>query len=108
MDNYTAQLTQSGIRTYEIKNNKLDDHTFEGVRVATMHRVKGLEFQHVFIVAVNNKIVPLSSAVNHNDPVSETETITAERCLLYVALTRAQKSAYICSYGTPSEFLKFS
>jgi superfamily I DNA/RNA helicase len=71
-----------------------------------MHRVKGLEFQHVFIVAVNNRVVPLASAIGHDDPVSESETITSERCILYVALTRAQKSAYITSYGTPSEFIK--
>ena len=30
----------------------------------------------------------------------------AEKCLLYVALTRAQKGAYISSYGQISEFLK--
>ncbi|KSV16612.1 DNA helicase UvrD [Dehalococcoides mccartyi] len=105
LDDYIKQLNQAGIRTYEIKTNKLDDRSFEGLRVATMHRVKGLEFQHVFIVAVNKKIMPLASAINHTDQISEAESLTAEKCLLYVALTRAQKSAYICSYGTPSEFL---
>ena len=105
LDDYIAQLNQAGIRTYEIKTNKVDDRSFEGLRVATMHRVKGLEFQHVFIVAVNKKIIPLASAINHTDQISEAESLTAEKCLLYVALTRAQKSANICSYGTPSEFL---
>jgi superfamily I DNA/RNA helicase len=75
------------------------------VRVVTMHRVKGLEFQYVFVVAVNKRVVPLASAINCEDPVEKSEAITAEKCLLYVALTRAQKSAYITSYGTPSEFL---
>ncbi len=105
LDDYIAQLTRAGIRTYEIKRSKLDDRSFDGVRLATMHRVKGLEFLHVFVVAVNNRILPLASAIPHTDPVAETEAMTAERCLLYVSLTRAQKSACITSYGSPSEFL---
>ena len=79
---------------------------YDGLRVATMHRVKGLEFQYVFVAAVNNRIVPLSSAINRTDAVSEAETMTSEKCLLYVALTRAQKGAYITSYGKQSEFVK--
>lgn len=39
------------------------------------------------------------------DAVSEVESITSEKCLLYVAMTRAQKGVYITSYGRPSEFL---
>ena len=105
LDDYVAQFTRVGIRTYEIKRSKLDDRSFDGVRLATMHRVKGLEFLYVFVVAVNKRVVPLASAIIHTDPVTEAETMTAERCLLYVALTRAQKSAYITSYGSPSEFL---
>lgn len=105
LDDYIAQFTRAGIRTYEIKRNRLDERSFDGVRLATMHRVKGLEFLYVFVVAVNKRIVPLPSAIIHTDPVTEAETMTGERCLLYVALTRAQKSAYITSYGSPSEFL---
>lgn len=105
LDDYIAQLTHAGIRIYEIRRSKLDDRTSNGVRVATMHRVKGLEFQHVFVVAVNNRVVPLAAAISRTDPVAEAEALTAEKCLLYVALTRAQKSAYITSYGSPSEFL---
>ena len=37
---------------------------------------------------------------------AQQETKTAEKCLLYVSVTRAQKGAYITSYGTKSEFLK--
>ena len=105
LEDYIAQLTRAGVKTYEINRNKLDDRSFDGVRVATMHRVKGLEFQHVFVVAVNKRVLPLAVATSYADPISEAEAITAERCLLYVALTRAQESAYITSYGSPSEFL---
>jgi superfamily I DNA/RNA helicase/mRNA-degrading endonuclease RelE of RelBE toxin-antitoxin system len=106
LDDYIAQFTQAGLRVYEIKRSKLDDRSFDGIRVATMHRVKGLEFAYMFIAAVNKRIVPLASAIDHTDPPAEAESMTAEKCLLYVALTRAQKKAYITSYGTPSEFLE--
>ncbi len=105
VDDYIAQLTKAGIRSYAIKRNKSDDRSFDGIRVATMHRVKGLEFKYVFVAAVNNRIVPLPSAINKTDAVSEAESMTAEKCLLYVAMTRAQKGAYITSYGRQSEFL---
>lgn len=106
VDDYIALFTGAGIRTYAIKRNKVDDRSFDGLRVATMHRVKGLEFKYVFIAAVNNRIIPLPSAINKTDPVSEAESITSEKCLFYVAMTRAQKGVYITSYGKESDFLK--
>lgn len=106
VDDYIALFTGAGIRSYAIKRNKVDDRSFDGLRVATMHRVKGLEFKYVFIAAVNNRIIPLPSAINKTDPVSEAESITSEKCLLYVAMTRAQKGVYITSYGKESDFLK--
>ncbi len=99
-------LAGCAVSCYEIKGSKAGDRGLDGIRVATMHRVKGLEFQYVFVVAANKKIIPLASAIDHTDAVSEQETITAEKCLLYVALTRAQKGAYISGYGQMSEFLK--
>ena len=105
VDDYIALFTRAGIRSYAIKRNKVDDRSFDGLRVATMHRVKGLEFKYVFIVAVNNRIIPLPSAINKTDAVSETESITAEKCLLYVAMTRAQKGVYLTSYGRKSDFI---
>ncbi len=105
LDDYISQFTSNGLRCYEIRGSKADDRAQEGIRVATMHRVKGLEFQYVFIVAANKRIIPLASAIDHTDAISEQETMTAEKCLLYVALTRAQKGAYISGYGKMSEFL---
>ena len=40
------------------------------------------------------------------DDIAEAESITSEKCLLYVAMTRAQKGVYITSYGRSSEFLE--
>ena len=105
VEDYIALFAKVGIRSYAIKRNKADDRNFDGLRIATMHRVKGLEFEYVFIVAVNNRILPLPSAINKTDAISELESITSEKCLLYVAMTRAQKGVYITSYGKKSKFL---
>ena len=96
---YIKQLHDSGLRTYELKN-KADDRNLEGIRIGTMHRVKGLEFQYMFIVGVNQGVFPPTAA-------SQSKTILKRaKCLLYVALTRAQKGAYVCGCGkAPSEFL---
>lgn len=105
LDGYVSGLMAEGIRTYEIRRSKIDERSFDGVRVATMHRVKGLEFKYVFVAAVNKRILPLLSAINTMDSVAEKESLTNEKCLLYVAITRAQKTAYITSYGQQSELI---
>ena len=106
LDNYIAGLQSEGIKSFEIKANKTDDRSFDGIRIATMHRVKGLEFDHVFAVAVNKKVLPFGSAADFEDGISLEEFRTGEKCLLYVALTRARKSAYVSCYGGLSELIK--
>lgn len=105
LDNYIAGLQHAGIKSFEIKANKIDDRSFEGVRIATMHRVKGLEFDHVFVAAVNKKVLPYGSRADFEDDISLEEFRTGEKCLLYVALTRARKNAYISCFGGLSELI---
>lgn len=104
-DSFQDVLTDQGYQSYSIQQDRIDDRNIDGLRLATMHRVKGLEFPYVFIVSVNEHIVPLDAAIDRTDKISEMETMTAERCLLYVALTRAQKGVYISCYGEKSSFL---
>ena len=82
-----------------------DDGGQEGVRVATMHRVKGLEFDHMVLASVNSGLVPLRQRAAPADAVAESSMETEERSLLYVAATRAKKSLKCVSFGTPSRFL---
>lgn len=89
----------------EIKVNKVDDRSFDGVRIATMHRVKGLEFNYIFAVGVNNKALPNGVRSDFSDDVSLEEFETGEKCLLYVALTRARTGAYVTCYGTMSNLI---
>lgn len=106
LDNYILGLQGAGIKSYEIKANKTDDRSYKGVRVATMHRVKGLEFDHVFVAAVNKKVLPFGTEADFEDRISLEEFRTGEKCLLYVALTRARISAYVSCYGRLSELVK--
>jgi superfamily I DNA/RNA helicase len=65
-----------------------------------MHRVKGLEFEHIVVVAANKGILPLDPAVDDAaDNVARRDAETAERSLLYVAVTRARKSAAVTGFG---------
>lgn len=106
LESYVDQLQASDIPIYEIKRNAAEQRDKPGVRLATMHRVKGLEFEHMIVVAANSGILPLAAAVDDaEDAVARRNAETGERSLLYVALTRARRSATITAYGTLSPFL---
>lgn len=102
LDNYQTVLSAQDIKSVKISRKQSDNRNIDGVRLATMHRIKGLEFQYVFLVAVNDGIVPLANTVESADEITAVENLTAEKCLLYVALTRAQKMAYVTGYGKMS------
>jgi superfamily I DNA/RNA helicase len=65
-----------------------------------MHRLKGLECKKVLLVGVQEGTVPLVQSL----PVADDEL--RERCLLYVACTRARDELVITGYGTKSPFLE--
>lgn len=77
------------------------------VRVGTMHGMKGLEFQAVAVIGVADGIVPAPSAVTpeKDDPVAHAQDLQRERCLLFVACTRARDHLYLSYSGSPSPFL---
>lgn len=103
-DDYSSALNKSGFQTYEIMTNGTENRNAEGIRIATMHRVKGLEFQHLFVAGVNDGVVPLG-VVQSSDPVEVREFEMSERALLHVAMTRAIKSLVVSSNGKASKFL---
>ncbi len=69
----------------------------QGIRVATMHRVKGLEFDYVVVVDVNDGVCPPKPALQAagSDSVALNEIYKEERSLIYVAMTRAKKSVLL-------------
>lgn len=84
-----------------------------GVRLMTVHASKGLEFDHVFIVGLEQDLFPHKNIGNRKRSKEEEEE---ERRLFYVAVTRARRHLYL-SYAelrtifgqkqinAPSEFL---
>lgn len=70
------------------------DEEPDAVRMSTLHASKGLEYPHVFLVGVEEGILP-----HKGDPDAPVETYAArieeERRLMYVGITRAQRSLHI-------------
>jgi superfamily I DNA/RNA helicase len=79
----------------------------DAARVGTMHRMKGLEFQAVAVIGVADGVVPAPAAVTpaETDPLAHAQDLQRERCLLFVACTRARDHLYISYSGSPSPFL---
>lgn len=66
-----------------------ENEDWDGVVLSTMHGAKGLEYEAVYIIDANEKIVPYQKAVLD-------EEVEEERRLFYVAMTRAKRFLDIC------------
>lgn len=75
------------------------DYIGSGVRLATMHRVKGLEFEHVFIAGMRAGVMPPAGAVTEAD-------LLRERCLLHVAASRARETLTVTGWGRLSPLVQ--
>lgn len=82
----------------------------EGITLSTVHSVKGLEFDYVFVVGLEENVFPSVRKFSEPDELEE------ERRIAYVAFTRARKKLFLLSsqsrllYGDrfnnrPSRFL---
>lgn len=70
----------------DVEEYKDDDNR---VSLMTVHSVKGLEFDYVFIVGLEEGIFP------HLNSLMETSELEEERRLCYVAITRAKKELFL-------------
>lgn len=76
------------------------------MRIATFHRLKGLEFPRVLLSGVQDHLMPMRFPAWYQlEPEKQAEHDKQQRCLLYVAATRARDELAITGYGRPSPFL---
>ncbi|MBN1600875.1 MAG: UvrD-helicase domain-containing protein [Chitinispirillaceae bacterium] len=76
------------------------------VNLLTFHRIKGLEFKHIFIVDTNDRTVP-AKPFDFDDYAKEEQEsyLRNEKSMVYVAVTRARENVTITGVGRKSELL---
>lgn len=114
LENITELLRMAGEyqTTYQFLENLalLQEHdaasrqsaTNQSVKLMSLHSAKGLEFQVVYIIGLEEGLLP------HSRSLYNTEELEEERRLLYVGITRAKTQVYLshvhfrATYGQPS------
>ncbi len=100
LDALVQQLKNSGIPTHTLTAQIADNRATEGLRLATMHRAKGLEFEAVAIVGLNSPHVPFKRELEEApDAASKRRILERERSLVHVAATRAKSHLHASWVG---------
>ncbi|MQY09474.1 3'-5' exonuclease [Actinomadura macrotermitis] len=96
------RLGADGIKTISVGGKSA------GVQVGSMHAMKGMEFRCVAVIGVREGTLPLGGVVTseEEDPRAHNQDMQKERCLLFVACTRARDHLYVSYAGRPSSFLR--
>jgi DNA helicase-2/ATP-dependent DNA helicase PcrA len=86
LENFISELSLQSASGGEVEEVDEDD---ERVILSTVHQAKGLEWNTVFLIGLNDGRFPSSRSLN-------TEHEEEERRLFYVAVTRAKEELYLC------------
>ncbi|MEM9694782.1 MAG: UvrD-helicase domain-containing protein, partial [Myxococcota bacterium] len=99
-------LTANGWRTFlrmlMLREEGSEEETANKVTLTTMHGSKGLEFPYVFLVGLEEGLMPHTrtleerSTDTHGFDGRPVDEIEQERRLFYVAVTRAREQLYLC------------
>ena len=85
----SLEMFLQDINLIEQEQNKNNDNTGSYVNLMTLHSSKGLEFDYVFIVGMEEGILPHSRSFTDDNGLEE------ERRLCYVGITRAKEKLYL-------------
>jgi DNA helicase-2/ATP-dependent DNA helicase PcrA len=69
-----------------------DNNANDSVTVMTIHMAKGMEFNNVFVIGLNENVFPSRNSLNSN-------ALEEERRVAYVALTRSKLRLFISNAG---------
>lgn len=110
---YTRAITYDDFLTEsKLLKDKLDDNSRDntGVCVTTFHGLKGLEFDNVFVIDMQDQLFPgIELSMNKSLSPEQKEQIEKEsRRLLYVAVTRARtKLTLYFNKDMPSRYIRY-
>ncbi|MGC9437995.1 UvrD-helicase domain-containing protein [Streptomyces sp. WG5] len=105
LDKAYDRLTGAGVPVARVRDSP--GPGVDGVRLATMHAMKGLEFRCVAVLGVTAGAVPFTREVTPAavDALQHDSDLLRERCLLFVACTRAREALAVSWSGTASRFV---
>jgi mRNA-degrading endonuclease RelE of RelBE toxin-antitoxin system len=109
--------TKNGIKDFRNKlhtleipyvdRSKIKVGSTDSIQLLTLHKIKGLEFKHVFLVDVNNRTIPkIPYDFNQYSKTEQEEYLKREKSLVYVALSRAIENVKISGTGSASELIR--
>lgn len=92
------ELVQHVALVTMLERNEEDDP--DAVRLSTLHASKGLEYPHVYLIGVEEGLLPHLGRDDEDSGVEDAEQALAlriqeERRLMYVGITRAQRSLHL-------------
>lgn len=103
LEEMAGALDRQRILPYSMVKEREGDAVRPGVKLTTFHSAKGLEFDHVVLIGVDDGTVPQPE--DNVTPETSDDHLRHERRLLYVAMTRARDALFVIHGPSPSPFL---
>ncbi|TWU33453.1 ATP-dependent DNA helicase UvrD1 [Novipirellula aureliae] len=95
--NWQLKKLKAALTRQQVEHSVLGQNTSDtqGVRLATMHRVKGLEFRCVIVAGLAADVFPTKYRGREDDERAKKQHVITEKNLLYVASSRARDRLYV-------------